>query len=91
LEALPTSLEETYRRILDKIPKGNEREIRTILMLLTYSMRPMTIKEVAEATALNLDKQLFDADADCEIPMMPWGFDQASFLSLILALTLDQL
>jgi hypothetical protein len=51
----------------------------------------MTIKEVAEATALNLDKQLFDADADCEIPMMPWGFDQASFLSLILALTLDQL
>jgi len=37
-----------------------EREIRTILMLLAFSARPMTIQEIAEATAVNLETQCFD-------------------------------
>ncbi|KAG8820239.1 hypothetical protein FRC17_010213 [Serendipita sp. 399] len=62
LESLPKTLEETYSRILTKIPSVYERELKTILMLLAFSTRPMTIQEVAEATAVNLESRTFSTD-----------------------------
>lgn len=62
LENLPKDLEETYTRILQKVPSENEVELRSILMLLCFSTRPMTIQEVAEATAVNLEAQIFSQD-----------------------------
>jgi ankyrin repeat protein len=60
---LPKTLEGTYTRILQKVPEDNEREMRTILMTLAFSVRPMTIDEVAEATAVNLETRSF-SEAD---------------------------
>ncbi|KAI9762711.1 MAG: hypothetical protein M1840_001178 [Geoglossum simile] len=62
LNSLPETLGETYERIFRDVPSGYEREVRTILMLLTFSMRPMSVGEVAEATAVDLDKQKFDPE-----------------------------
>jgi hypothetical protein len=62
LQNLPRTLEDTYTRILQKVPPENEREFRTILMLLAFSARPMTIQEVAEATAVDLESHLFSPD-----------------------------
>lgn len=39
-----------------------EREMRTVLMLLAFSVRPMTIQEVTEATAVDLEARSFDPD-----------------------------
>lgn len=39
-----------------------ESELRTILMLLAFSARPMTIQEVAEACAVNLEMSSFSED-----------------------------
>ena len=62
LHHLPKTLEGTYTRILQRVPPDNEREMRTILMLLTFSTRPLTIQEVAEATAVDLESQIFSED-----------------------------
>ncbi|KAG8752573.1 hypothetical protein FRC14_006936 [Serendipita sp. 396] len=62
LEALPKTLDETYTRILKRIPSAYEREMRAILILLAFSNRPMTIQEVAEATAVNVENRSFSVD-----------------------------
>jgi hypothetical protein len=58
----PKTLEDTYAGILQRVSSDNKREMRSILMLLTFSARPMTIKEVAEATAVDLETQTFSSD-----------------------------
>ncbi|KAF2809376.1 uncharacterized protein BDZ99DRAFT_531589, partial [Mytilinidion resinicola] len=55
----PKDLDTTYSRILSNVPEMYHCELRTILMLLSFSTRPMTIQEVAEATAVDLKKQSF--------------------------------
>jgi len=62
LDDLPRTLEGTYKRIFKEMPPDYEREMRTILMLLAFSTRPMTIQEVAEATAVDLEAQKFSAE-----------------------------
>ncbi|KAG8782204.1 hypothetical protein FRC15_007339 [Serendipita sp. 397] len=62
LETLPKTLEETYSRILKRVPSVYEREMKSILLLLAFSARPMTIQEVAEATAVNLENRSFSTD-----------------------------
>src|SRR3954453_22735017 len=59
LKNLPKDLDATYSRILGNVPEMYYRELRTVLMLLSFSTRPMTIQEVAEATAVDLDEQSF--------------------------------
>ena len=39
-----------------------ESEMITLLPLLAFSTRPMTVQEVAEATAVNLETQAFSVD-----------------------------
>lgn len=62
LHNLPKSLEGTYTRILQRVPSESEKEMRTILMLLAFSARPVTIQEVAEATAVDLELQKFSKE-----------------------------
>lgn len=59
IKNLPKTLEGTYARILRRVPEDLEREMRTILMTLAFSVRPMTIDEVAESTTVNLETQSF--------------------------------
>src|SRR5271154_6016609 len=59
LQNLPKTLEATYARILERVPEEYERGMQTILTCLTFAVRPMTIQEVAEATAVDLEKQSF--------------------------------
>jgi ankyrin repeat protein len=59
LNNLPKTLDATYERILKNIPDLYQRETKTILTLLSFSARPMSIQEVAEATAVSLETQCF--------------------------------
>lgn len=62
LENLPKTLDETYARILDSVPEMYHAELRTALIYLAFSIRPLTIQEVAEATAINVHDQSFSTE-----------------------------
>ncbi|KAH8744585.1 hypothetical protein BGZ57DRAFT_936511 [Hyaloscypha finlandica] len=49
-------------RILGNVPDMYHRELRAVLMLLSFSTRSMTIQEVAEATAVDLEEQSLTTD-----------------------------
>ncbi|KAL9607615.1 MAG: hypothetical protein Q9167_007486 [Letrouitia subvulpina] len=55
LRSLPKDLDSTYGRILCNINEQHRKDALTILLWLTFSMRPLRIEEVAEATAINLE------------------------------------
>ncbi|KAL9038976.1 MAG: hypothetical protein Q9214_005064 [Letrouitia sp. 1 TL-2023] len=55
LKSSPKDLDSTYARILCNIHELHKKDALTILLRLTISMRPLTIMEVAEATAINLE------------------------------------
>ncbi|KAL8935840.1 MAG: hypothetical protein Q9216_005232 [Gyalolechia sp. 2 TL-2023] len=62
LDTLPTTLGGTYDRILCNIDPMFKRETLHILQWLVYSKRPLTIEEVAELVAFDIDgEQKFDA------------------------------
>lgn len=55
LDSLPETLDETYDRILCKIDPLFKREVLHILQWLTYSLRPLSLDEVAEVIAFDVD------------------------------------
>jgi hypothetical protein len=59
LEDIPETLDETYERIFASIPSHHEGQVRTIMALLAFSTRPMTIQEVAEAVAVDTVDECF--------------------------------
>ena len=59
LEDLPETLDETYERIFASIPSHHEGQVKTIMALLAFSTRPMTIQEVAEAVAVDTVDECF--------------------------------
>jgi hypothetical protein len=61
LKDLPQSLDETYDRILLRIPAEHREDVQTIFSLLAFSIRPISLEEAAEAVAINLGDQLFDS------------------------------
>lgn len=56
---MPGTLDETYDRILASIPEETWKIGRTALMLLTYSLRPLTLDELAEGMVVNHESQTF--------------------------------
>ncbi|KAI9776989.1 MAG: hypothetical protein M1839_009133 [Geoglossum umbratile] len=62
LKELPETLDETYDRILLSIPKDCYQEAHAVLQWLTYSRRPMSLAEVAEAISVDRDNQIFDPE-----------------------------
>lgn len=55
LASLPKTLDETYTRILDSIPESHRRKAVRILQLLAFAVRPLRVKEIVDAVAVNLD------------------------------------
>lgn len=51
LDALPDTLDETYKRILDGIPQIHLQNSIRILQFLTYAERPINIREVVDILA----------------------------------------
>jgi ankyrin repeat protein len=60
LKNLPKTLEETYDRILQSIPEDRWEMARAALVLLAYSLRPLTLQELAEAMVVDVEEQCFD-------------------------------
>jgi hypothetical protein len=60
LAELPETLDDTYARILEKIPKRCRNIAHCTLQLLAVSHRPLTVEEVAEATAVDYENERFD-------------------------------
>jgi hypothetical protein len=55
LENLPSTLDETYARILETIPEDNLEDAITTLRLLAWSERPLRLEEVVDAIAVQPD------------------------------------
>ncbi|KAN0127791.1 hypothetical protein V8E53_014404, partial [Lactarius tabidus] len=56
LNALPTSLDATYERVLDEIQSTKQgRHVHRLLQCLTVAMRPLLVEELAEVLAFELD------------------------------------
>jgi len=55
LNELPETLDETYRRILQEIPKSNRLHAHRLLQCLTVAIRPLRVGELAEVLAVDLD------------------------------------
>lgn len=68
LKSLPKTLDETYARILAKIPEEHSEDARRILQCLISAFYPLDVKEVAEIVAINpfqdpiidFDSKLYD-------------------------------
>ena len=71
LQDLPTSLDETYERMLREILKANPDQAYRLLQCLTVATRPLHVDELAEILALD-----FDGGED-EIPVLnrDWRWD----------------
>ena len=53
LAELPESLDETYERVLQQIPKPNREHAHRLLQCLTVAIRPLHVEELAEVLAIN--------------------------------------
>ena len=58
LNELPTTLDETYERALEGIPKEKRQHAHRLFQCLVVAIRPLHVKELAELFAIH-----FDADA----------------------------
>jgi hypothetical protein len=69
LKTLPKSLDETYDRILSNIDEEHSSHARNILQWLAFSVRPVTLEEVAAGLAVDLDHScLLDPDQQLQDP-----------------------
>ena len=55
LGELPETLDETYERILQEIPKSNRVHAHRLLQCLTVAVRPLGVEELAEVLAIDFD------------------------------------
>ncbi|KAF2874211.1 ankyrin repeat-containing domain protein [Massariosphaeria phaeospora] len=70
LKTLPTTLDETYERILMSFPDIHQEYALRMLHWLTFSKRPMRLREIAEVIAINRDNEpAFDEDDKLEDPL----------------------
>jgi hypothetical protein len=55
LRSLPKDLDETYERILIKIPAGNSQQALSVLKWISFATRPLFIEEIMDICAIQLD------------------------------------
>jgi ankyrin repeat protein len=55
LAGLPETLDATYERILQEIPKPNRVHAHRLLQCLTAAVRPLAVEELAEVLAIDFD------------------------------------
>ncbi|KAL4769179.1 hypothetical protein BDW60DRAFT_210265 [Aspergillus nidulans var. acristatus] len=58
LRALPRDLDETYERIFCSIDSDYTEDVRRVLTVLCYSRRPVTVNELIDAHAVDLNEPL---------------------------------
>ena len=79
LHELPTSLDETYERLLKEITTTNQHHAYRLLLCLTVARRPLRVEELAELLALDFD------GTEAEIPELKeewrWKDQQEAVLS----------
>ena len=56
LGELPETLDETYERILQEIPKSNRSHTRRLLQCLAVAIRPLFVEELAEVLAVDFSE-----------------------------------
>ncbi|KFY39482.1 hypothetical protein V494_03965 [Pseudogymnoascus sp. VKM F-4513 (FW-928)] len=70
LKALPTTLDETYERILCAISNKDSADAISILRWLAFSSRPLLVEELAAVVAINVERETaFDPGSVLEDPM----------------------
>ncbi|KAF6828382.1 ankyrin repeat protein [Colletotrichum plurivorum] len=89
LADIPSTLNETYAGILGRIPNQDHQIAREALAWLCFSLRPLSLDELAEAIIIEEDDT--DIDADCRltnpsvVPAICQGLVHASKSSVTLA------
>ncbi|KAL3417181.1 hypothetical protein PVAG01_11181 [Phlyctema vagabunda] len=63
LKELPVGLDETYRRILTRIPTSDAETTRRVLLWLAFSMRRLTLNELHTAIAINPELDHLDEES----------------------------
>ena len=58
LAELPESLDETYERILQQIPKSNRPHTHRLLQCLTVAIRPLLLQELAEVLVVDFSERV---------------------------------
>ena len=57
LRSLPSTLHETYDRVLTQIDPPDRADALTALSWVTFEHRPLTLGEIAEATVIDLSRE----------------------------------
>ncbi|RXW15006.1 hypothetical protein EST38_g10851, partial [Candolleomyces aberdarensis] len=73
LETLPVGLDELYDHTLERIEAQGEEKTslaKRVLLWATYALSPMSIKELQEAVAIELDSKIFDANRMSPIELL---------------------
>ncbi|KAH0360732.1 ankyrin repeat protein, partial [Aureobasidium melanogenum] len=71
LKSLPPTLDDTYSRMLQSIPKEQRDDTIRLLQLLAYSDEPLDLKEAVDAIAVNItdaERPFFEPDYRTPIP-----------------------
>jgi len=58
LDELPETLDETYERILQGIPKKMQKDAHRIFQWIMVSSRPLCVEQLAEVFAINFDEEM---------------------------------
>ncbi|KAG9230960.1 hypothetical protein BJ875DRAFT_384023 [Amylocarpus encephaloides] len=70
LKVLPVTLDETYERILYRISDDDSEYAMRILKWLVFSSRPLSVEELAEIVAINVEREpAFNRDEILEDPI----------------------
>jgi hypothetical protein len=69
LKQLPTTLYDSYDRILESISEENIGAVRSALMFLAHSIKPMAVEEIADAVLINVEEQSFDPEERTDDPL----------------------
>jgi ankyrin repeat protein len=86
LATLPPTLDKTYDRILSAISEADSQYAVTILQWLTFSIRPLSIYEVAEIVAIDVKNEpKFDCEGILEDPL-----DVLSICSSLVNITIEE-
>ncbi|CAM1511169.1 Fc.00g086820.m01.CDS01 [Cosmosporella sp. VM-42] len=70
LHDMPTTLNETYVGILDRIPEHDRDIAREALLWLCFSLRPLSLDELAEAVVLRESDSYIDDDCRLTNPLI---------------------
>ncbi|KAH7371808.1 hypothetical protein BKA64DRAFT_715299 [Cadophora sp. MPI-SDFR-AT-0126] len=57
LQSLPGDLDDTYERILTKIPAGNTKEALSILRWISFATRPLYVEEIMDVCGIRLNEE----------------------------------